>query len=53
MLQSNNIPGHAGVFIVNFKCIRLMDIWFYSLYSVVDRKKFCIASFQDESMTMT
>ena len=37
MLQSNEIRGHAGVFIANFTaCIYLIDIQF----SVIDRKEF-------------
>ena len=38
MLRNNNIWGHAGVFIVNLNCIRLTDIWFSWLFSVVSRK---------------
>ena len=37
MLQSNEIRGHAGVFIVNFTTrIHLIDI----LFSLIDRKEF-------------
>ena len=39
MLQSNDIRGHAGVFIVNFKCICGIDIWFSWLFSLVGQKK--------------
>ena len=38
MLQSNDTRGHAGIFIDNFKCIRLIDIWFSWLFRVVGRK---------------
>ena len=40
MFYSSYIRGHADVFIVNFKYIRLIDIWFSWLFSVVGRKKF-------------
>ena len=40
MVQSNDIQGHAGVFTVNFKFIRLIDMWFSWLFIAFGQKKF-------------
>ena len=39
-LQSNDIRGRVGDFIVNFNCIRVIDILISWLFSWVGRKKF-------------